>query len=140
MVALKPSRSISRSLASCLLSMQRAVEADHAAAVRAGIEQVALGADEGLGGGDEFLADAVERRVGDLGEDLLEILIEVLRLVGEHGERRVVAHRGDRLDAGGGGGPEQHAQILVGVAEGELALEDAVFLDGLRRLAVPAGP
>ena len=80
-VALKPSSETSRSWASCLLSMQRVVEADHAAALRAGIEQVALGAEEGFGGGDEFLADAVERRVGDLGEDLLEILIEMLRLV-----------------------------------------------------------
>ena len=52
----------------------------------------------------------------------------------EHGERRVIAHRGDRLDAGGGRRPEQHAEILVGVAEGELALEDAVLLDCFRRL------
>ncbi len=71
---------------------QRAVEADHAAAVRAGIQQGALGTEEGFGGGDEFLADAVERRIGDLGEDLLEVLIDELRLVREHGQRRVVAH------------------------------------------------
>ena len=111
---------------------ERAVEADHAAALRSGSEQVALGAEEGFRGGDELLADAVERRVGDLGEDLLEILIEMLRLAGEHGERGVVAHRGDRLDAGRGGRSEQHAEILVGVAERELALEDALFLDGFR--------
>ena len=40
----------------------------------------------------EVLADGVDGRVGDLGELLTEIVEEHLWLVGEHGERRVVAH------------------------------------------------
>ena len=121
-------------LGELLVIEQRMVQPDHAAALRAGCEQVALGADEGLGGGDEFLADAIEGRVGDLREDLLEILIEVLGFLGKHGKRRVVAHRADRLDAGGCRGPEQHAQILVSIAKGNLTLDHPVRLNGFRML------
>ena len=60
---------------------ERVVETNHAAALRTGVEQVALGAEEGLGGGDQFFADAVQCRVGDLGEDLLEVLVEQLWLL-----------------------------------------------------------
>ena len=72
---------------------QRVVQTDHAAAFRAGIEQVALGADEGFRGRDEFLADTIKSRVGYLCEDLLEVVIEMLRLLRKHGKRGVVAHR-----------------------------------------------
>ena len=63
------------------------------------LEQIALRAEARLGGGDDFLADAVDRRIGDLREQLLEVVVEQLRLVREHGERRVVAHRADGFDA-----------------------------------------
>ena len=46
---------------------------------------------------DELLADRVDRRVRHLGEVLLEIGVEQLRLVGERRDRRVGAHRADRL-------------------------------------------
>ncbi len=117
-----------------LVVEERMIDADHAAALRSGLEEVALGSEEGLRSGDELLTNTIERRIRDLGEDLFEILVEVFRLLREHREGRVIAHRADRLHAGGRGGPEEHAQILVGVAEGELALEDALFLDRLRGL------
>ena len=56
----------------------------------------------------------------------------MFRFVRKHGEGRVVAHRCDRLHTAGGGGPEQHAEILVGVTEGELTLEHAIALDSFR--------
>ncbi len=43
----------------------------------------------------ELLADGVDGRVGDLGEELVEVVEEVARLLGEHRQRRVVAHRAD---------------------------------------------
>ena len=67
------------------------------------------------------LADRVDRRVGDLREQLLEVGEQRRRLVGEHGEREVVAHRADRLLALGRHRREQHAQVLLRVAERELA-------------------
>ena len=41
---------------------------------RAGGEEIPLGADRRAHRGDELLTDGVERRVGDLGEELLEVV------------------------------------------------------------------
>ncbi len=46
---------------------------------------------------DELFADRIDRRVGDLGEELLEIGVKKARPFREHGQRRVIAHRADRL-------------------------------------------
>ena len=46
---------------------------------------------------DELLADGVDSRVGDLSKLLTEIVEEDLRLVREHGERRIVTHGSGRL-------------------------------------------
>ena len=63
-----------------------------AAVLRGLIEQVLLPPDEGPQRGDQFLADGVQRRVGHLGEKLLEVVIKQLVLIGEHGQGRIVAH------------------------------------------------
>ena len=47
---------------------------------------------------------AVDGRIGDLGEELLEVVVEQLRPVGEHGQGGVVAHRADRFGAVAGHG------------------------------------
>ncbi len=109
-----------------LVGQDRRLQLDEIAARRLGLEQIALGADGRLGRGDEFLADAVDRRIGDLGEELLEIVVEQLRLVGEHGQRRVAAHRADGFDAVAGHGGHEDAQVFEGVAEGLLALQHGV--------------
>ena len=84
-------------------------------------KQVALGAEAGREAHHDLLADRVDRRVGDLGEELLEVGEQRRRLVGEHGEREVVAHRADRLRGVDRHRREQHLQVLLGVAEGALA-------------------
>ena len=71
--------------------------------------------------GDQLLADGVQRRVGDLGEGLHEVVEEQARALGEHGDRRVGAHGAERLGAGAGHRAEQDPQFLGGVAEGALA-------------------
>ena len=73
-----------------------------AAALRTRREQVALGPDRRADGGDDLLADRVERRVGDLREQLLEVVEQQPRALAEHGDRRVGAHRAERLAAGFG--------------------------------------
>ena len=65
----------------------------------------------------QLLADRVDRRVGDLREELLEVPVEQLRLLGEHRQRLVGAHRADRLVAGGGHGVEDELEVLARVAE-----------------------
>ena len=98
-----------------------------------GLSRLPSRADGGLGGGDDLLADAVDRRIGDLGEELLEIIVKELRLVGEHGERGVGAHRADGFDAVAGHGRHEQPQLLEGVAEGLLALEHGLVV-GLGQL------
>ena len=71
----------------------------------------------------QLLADRIDRRVGDLGEVLLEIVVEQLGLVGQHGDRRVGAHRADRIVAGLRHRLQEELQVLLGVAEGLLAIE-----------------
>src|SRR6185437_7586429 len=39
----------------------------------------------------------IDRGIGDLGKQLAEILVQRLVLIRQHGERRVVPHRTDRL-------------------------------------------
>ena len=62
-----------------------------------GIEQVGLGTDIAFQRHHDFLADRVDRRVGHLREQLLEIVINHARLVGQAGKRGIVAHRADRI-------------------------------------------
>ena len=85
------------------------------------VEQVALGADAGGDAHHDRLADRVDRRVGDLREQLLEVGEQRRLAVGEDGQREVVAHRADRLGGARRGRAEQHAQVLLRVAERQLA-------------------
>ena len=97
------------------------------------VEQVGLGADERHQRHHDRLADRIDRRVGDLREQLLEVVVERLVLVREHGERRVVAHRADAFLAGLRHRAHQELDVFLGVAEGLLAIEQAFLEGGLRR-------
>ena len=123
-------------LAELLVGEHGPLQLDAAAGAGLGLEQVALGAKARLGGSDDLLADRVDRRVGDLGEQLLEVIVEQPRLVGEHREGGVVAHRADRLHAVLGHRQEEDALILEGVPEGDLALQERVVV---RRLDLGGG-
>src|SRR5262249_59546386 len=86
------------------------------------LEQVALGGD---GGGDlrhQLFADTVERWIGHLSEELLEVVVKKSRPVRQHGQRRVGAHGADGLLATRGHGRQEDAKIFVRVAEGLLTL------------------
>ena len=60
------------------VGQDRLVEPELAAVFRSFLEQVLLRTDGGDQGGDQFLADRVERRIRDLREQLLEIVVEKL--------------------------------------------------------------
>ena len=66
---------------------------DHAAAVGARAGEVAFGPNKADTRGNELFTDRVNRRICDLCEELLKVIIEELRLIGEDGERCVVTHR-----------------------------------------------
>ena len=116
-----------------LVGDDRPLELEAAAVGRLRVEQVAFRAQARLGRGDDLLADAVDRRVGDLREQLLEVVVQQARLVRQHRQRRVVAHRADRLDAVARHRRQHDALVLEGVAEGHLPLQQRVGV-GLRQL------
>ena len=94
---------------------------DLVAGLRPGSQQVALGADRRRQRGDELLPDGIERRVGDLGEELAEIVVKETRPARQHGQGRVVAHRGQRFGPRAHHRLEDEADLLLRIAE--LALE-----------------
>src|SRR5690348_16231541 len=67
-------------------------------------EQVRARADHRHQRHHQLLADRIDRRIGDLGEVLLEVIVEELGLLREHGDRRIGAHRT----------PGSSASLLIG--------------------------
>ena len=63
------------------------------------IDQVTFGAQCQRCRGDQLLADWIDRRIGHLGEELLEIIVKQLRFVGQYGQRGIRAHRTHWLNA-----------------------------------------
>ena len=104
------------------------------------VEQVRPRPDERDEAHHELLADRIDRRVGHLREVLLEVGVEQLRLVRQRRDRRVGAHRADRLLAGRRHRREQEREIFLGIAEGLLAIEQrdvgarSARLDGIELL------
>ena len=99
------------------VGQNRVLNAQHAAIFCIFAEQVAVMAEIYGGIRDNFLADGVNRRVGNLCEQLLEVAEQRLMLLGQHGERNVDAHCGGRLCAGLCHLQNRILDFLVGVAE-----------------------
>ncbi|AJX01694.1 hypothetical protein BM45_3124 [Burkholderia mallei] len=87
------------------------------------VEQVRLRADERHERHHHVLADRIDRRIRDLREQLLEVVVERLVLVRHHRERRIVAHRADRLLTLLRHRRHQELHVLLRVAERLLAIE-----------------
>mmetsp|Transcript_20988 Transcript_20988/g.37387 ORF Transcript_20988/g.37387 Transcript_20988/m.37387 type:complete len:336 (+) Transcript_20988:5119-6126(+) len=90
------------------------------------VEKVALGADGALKGHDDALANRIDRRVGDLREQLLEVVEDEAGSGREAGEGRVVAHGAERFGTFDGHRPDEHLEGLAGVAEAAKALHEVV--------------
>ena len=98
-------------------------------------QQVDLGADAGLQAHDHVLADRIDRRVGHLREQLLEVREQRRLAIRQHRQGGVVAHARHRLLTVGGHRGDDHLQVLLRVAERQLL--GAQRLDpGHPRLAV----
>ena len=81
-----------------------------------GGERVDARAEQRRDGHDEALAQVVDRGIRHLGEALSEVGRERTGTAGERRDRRVVAHRRDRIVAGLGERAEHRVQLLAGVA------------------------
>ena len=93
------------------------------------IEQVAFRPDRRPHHGDQFLADGIERRIGDLREELLEVVVEQARAIRQHRQRGVGAHRADRLLAAGRHRRQQDPEIFLRIAEPLLASQHGLVAD-----------
>ena len=92
--------------------------------VRGRLEQVPLRSEGGAHVRDQLFPNGVQGRVGDLCEELLEVVVEQTWPVREHRQRSVCAHRPDWFNALGGHRSEQDPQVLLCVAECPLAAEE----------------
>ena len=124
-------RGVGAQLRELVLGEDRVRQLEHAPLARRLLEEVALAADAADERHHDLLAERVDRRVGHLREVLLEVAKQQLGLLAQHRERDVDAHRPDGLLARDGHGADDHAQVLVGVAErllqrGELVGRDPV--------------
>ena len=100
-----------------LLAQQRALQANQLAGRTGVLEQVAVVAQVERGRGDHMLAKGVDRRVRDLSEQLIEVVKERARLLGQAGQRRIDAHRGERRLALLGHGAHDLVDVIPVVAE-----------------------
>ena len=64
-----------------------------------------------------MLAQGIDRRVRDLGEQLIEVVVERTRLLGQAGQRRIDAHRGERGLALLGHGAHDLVDVVPVIAE-----------------------
>ena len=62
-----------------------------------GLEQITLRTDSALKRHDNFLADRINRGIGHLGKELLEVVVQHPRLIAQAGKRRIVSHGADRV-------------------------------------------
>ena len=100
-----------------LLAQQRTLQA-HQLTGRTGVlEQVAVVAQVERGRGNHMLAKSVDGRIRDLSEQLIEVVKERARLLGQAGQRRVDAHRGERRLALLGHGTHDLVDVIPVVAE-----------------------
>ena len=102
------------------------------------LQQVLLRPEAGAKAHHDVLADGVDRRVRDLGEALLEVGEEAGRVLREHRQRDVVAHRARRLLRVPRHRRQDDPQVLLRIAERELGLAELLVRRvTLRRDALP---
>ena len=94
-------------------------------------EQIRPRADERHQRHHQFFPDRVDGRIGHLREQLLEVVVENLGSIRQHGQRRVVAHRAGGFLAVLRHRCEDDLHVLLRVAEGLLPIEQRDF--GTRR-------
>ena len=100
----------------------RIVYLQHLAVFRLLLEEVAGLAQIDSCRCNNLLADRVNRRIGNLREELLEVVKQrVIRLC-KHWKRRIDTHRVDRLISGQGHRQNGGLDFLIGIAEGLLHL------------------
>ena len=119
---LEPGQRHAPHLGELFVGQHRTRQLEPAAVAGARVQQVAFRAQPHVRRRDDLFADAVDGRVGDLREQLLEVVVQHARLLRERGQRRVVAHGADAFVAVARHRRHENALVFEGVAERHLAL------------------
>ncbi len=96
------------------------------------LEQILLRTDVALQRHDDFFANRIDRRIGDLRKQLLEVVVDHPRLVAQAGERTVVAHRSDRITQLLDQRQQHELHRFGGVAEGLHARQQRFAIEAVR--------
>ena len=86
-------------------------------------EQVGFRADERSQRHHDLFADRIDRRVGHLREQLLEVIVERAVLVRQHRQRGIGAHRAGRLLAGADHRRQDEFQVFLRITERLLGIQ-----------------
>ena len=84
---------------------------------RRGLEQVLLRADETLQRHDHILTNRVDRGIGHLCKQLLEVIVSQSGLIRKTGERRVITHGSHRIPLFMHQGNQHEIEALPGIAK-----------------------
>ncbi|KAG0776598.1 hypothetical protein G6F22_012457 [Rhizopus arrhizus] len=118
-------------LAQLALAEYRRVEDDVVHRLRAGMEDVGLLAELGGQGHRAVFAPRVDRRVGDLGEGLAEVVVERAAALAQHRHRRVVAHRASGFLFGLGQRPQHLLHFFAAELVQLVVAAQGAFIEGL---------
>ena len=108
----------------------RMIDLQHAAVLRLFIQKVSIGTDVNRGIRDHLLTQGINRGIGNLGKQLLEIIEQQLVLSGEHGKRNIMPHRGRGLHAVFCHRENVIPHVLVGVTENLIELVAKLLIVG----------
>ena len=86
-------------------------------------EQIGFRADKRGQRHDDFFADRIDRRIGDLRKQLLEIIVERAVFVRQHRQCRICAHRADGFFAGIHHWRQDKLDIFLRIAECLLGIQ-----------------
>ena len=95
----------------------RMANLQHRAVAALLIQKIAVRSDIYGGIRDDFLAERVNRRVGNLRKLLLEVVEQKLVLSGQYRKRNIVSHRSGRLNAVFRHWKDRILDVLIGIAE-----------------------
>ena len=108
----------------------RMIDLQHAAVLRLLIQKVSIGTNVNRGIRDHLLTQGIDRGIGNLGKQLLEIIEQQLVLSGEHGKRNIMSHRGRGLHAVLCHREDVIPHVLIRVAENLIELVAKLLIVG----------
>ncbi len=96
------------------------------------IQQVTFGTNEAFKTHDHFFANRVNRWIGHLSKQLLEVVINHTRLVGEDRQGCIITHRADRILLGVDQAVEHELNGFGGITKRLHALENGFVIKAMR--------